>query len=123
MKIALVIPIYEPSEQTVGFLSGINLNDFDYALVVDDGSGPRYAPIFERINNLPSFHVVSYTPNIGKGHALKVAFAELSQRHADIDGIVTADGTASILSMISGASAMPSDKIRARLFSASGTFP
>jgi putative flippase GtrA len=92
MKRALVIPIYQPNAKVLPFLKSMNPSDFDAFVVVDDGSGEPYKAIFDEIRTLPGFAVISYLPNKGKGHALKEAFAYLTNRYPDLEGIVTADG-------------------------------
>lgn len=92
MKQALLIPIYQPNGQVIPFLKSMNPADFSVFVVVDDGSGLTYEPIFDEIRTLPNFHVVSYEVNGGKGHALKEGFKYLKERYPDLEGVVTADG-------------------------------
>lgn len=92
MKQALVIPIYQPNEKVLPFLSLFKSNDFALMIVVDDGSGLAYQSRFDQIKNLGTFQVISYGKNGGKGHALKTAFQEIISHHPEIQGIVTADG-------------------------------
>ena len=92
MKVALLIPIYEPSEKVLPFLMQFKIEDFDAFLVVDDGSGEKYTERFEEIRKQTVFDVYSYPINHGKGHALKEGIASLLSAHPDLDLIVTADG-------------------------------
>lgn len=93
MNIALVIPIYQPNEQVLPFLSQVGMKDFAKVFVVDDGSGEAYQSIFDQIATLPNFEVLSYSKNGGKGHALKTAFAQANKEFGpSLQGIVTADG-------------------------------
>jgi glycosyltransferase involved in cell wall biosynthesis len=92
MKQALVIPIYQPNEKVLPFLATFKKDDFALLLVVDDGSGVSYQPIFDAIKALKTFEVLSYPKNGGKGHALKTAFHFLAEHHPEISGVVTADG-------------------------------
>lgn len=92
MKTALLIPIYQPTGAVLPFLASIEPSSFALVVVVDDGSGDAYAPIFEAIRSLANFHVISYPKNAGKGHALKRGFAYLKEEHPEIEGVVTADG-------------------------------
>jgi glycosyltransferase involved in cell wall biosynthesis len=92
MKQALVIPIYQPNEKVLPFLSLFKSGDFDKLIIVDDGSGLNYQQRFDQIKDLGLFEVLSYPKNGGKGHALKTAFAFISSHYPDIQGIVTADG-------------------------------
>ena len=64
----VLIPAYRPDEKLIETLRA--LSEFEYALlVVDDGSGSDYDPVF--IEAAQYARVVRYTPNRGKGSALK----------------------------------------------------
>lgn len=66
-KIAL-IPTYEPNEKLIKLVDGLVDNGFN-VIVVDDGSGGEYDPIFNKLNN--KIKIISYQENKGKGYALK----------------------------------------------------
>lgn len=89
---ALLIPIYEPTDKVLPFLSEFQKDDFDVFLVVDDGSGDDYAAIFAEAKEKTVFPVLSYPTNKGKGHALKTGLRKLLSEHPDLDFVVTADG-------------------------------
>jgi len=91
MEIALIIPIYKPTEKTLLFLKEIVPTAFCRIFVIDDGSGGKYVGIFEKIRKLANFTVISYPKNLGKGHALKTAFVDIRDHHPEIQGVVTAD--------------------------------
>ena len=91
MSKALLIPSYEPKPRVAEFLSTFETKDFDYFLVVDDGSGEDYQEIFKAIKEHSPFDVVSYPKNMGKGYALKYGLQVLRERHPDIELVVTAD--------------------------------
>lgn len=92
MSIALVVPIFCPDSRVFPFLKKFKKEDFGLFVVVDDGSGEKYKPIFDEIRALGHFEVISYPENKGKGHALKEAFRYIFGEHPEIHGIVTADG-------------------------------
>jgi len=92
MNIALVVPIFCPDSRVVPFLKKFKKEDFGLFVVVDDGSGEEYKPIFDEIRALGNFEVISYPENKGKGHALKEAFRYIFGEHPEIHGLVTADG-------------------------------
>ena len=89
---ALLIPIYEPTDKVLPFLSQFQKGDFDVFLVVDDGSGDDYAAIFAEAKEKTVFPVLSYPTNKGKGHALKTGLRKLLSDYPDLDFVVTADG-------------------------------
>lgn len=92
MKTALLIPIYEPNCRVLPFLSSFTKDDFDDFLVVDDGSGEKFASKFKDVENNTVFPVFSYPKNHGKGYALKKGIEELLKKNPDLDYIITADG-------------------------------
>ena len=87
MKFA-VIPAFEPEEKLVEITRGLKRRGFE-VLVVDDGSGEKYAGIFQEVGK--DAFVISFPANHGKGHALKAAFACLERRARDGDAVVTLD--------------------------------
>ncbi len=92
MKVALLIPIFEPNEKVIPYLKTFDKNDFDSFLVVDDGSGENYRDTFKQIAAETVFKVISYPSNQGKGYALKTGIQKLIDDNSDLDFIVTADG-------------------------------
>ena len=91
-KRAILIPIYEPDESSLVFLSKFKPEDFDSFLVIDDGSGERFAHIFKAIGETTPFQVIGYPENKGKGYALKYGFKLLLEKDPDLTTIITADG-------------------------------
>ena len=83
-----MIPAYEPDAQLLPLLQNLNASGFE-ALVVDDGSGEAYKEIFESAKEYAI--VLQYEINGGKGHALKHAFAYLSEHGSEDDVYVTMD--------------------------------
>lgn len=92
MKIALVVPIYEPTEFVLPFLSKFKAGDFDFCLVVDDGSGPAFDEVFSSIARAGLFKVIRLKKNKGKGGAMKAALSYFRKNVPDLDGFLTADG-------------------------------
>ena len=86
----VLIPSYEPNERLTALVTELRAADPRIRiLVVDDGSGDRYATIFER-TQLAGASVISHTTNRGKGAALRTGFSWIRD-HARGDVIVTAD--------------------------------
>lgn len=91
MSTALVIPSLHPSPQLVKVVStalepGSGLG----VVVVDDGSGPDYAHVFDKIRAMPGCTVLTHEENLGKGEALKTAFRHCAEM-PDLECLVTAD--------------------------------
>ena len=87
MQIVL-IPAYQPQEELLQLLPALRELGFSL-VVVDDGSGEAYEPIFRQARELA--YVVSYPDNRGKGEALKTGVAYIREHFAAPYVIVTAD--------------------------------
>lgn len=88
----VVIPAYRPDERIFGVINGLAGEGVRF-IVVDDGSGIEYAPVFLRLEDEYSdiVTVLRYSLNCGKGHALKEAFAYIGGICAEGDGVLTID--------------------------------
>ena len=89
--VVVLIPSYKPDEKFLTLLNALSAQD-KYAglLVVDDGGGEAYRPIFERAKEIPGVTVVSHAVNQGKGRALKTGINAAMNLYPGAD-IVTAD--------------------------------
>ena len=90
-KATIVIPAYKPIEKQLVPLTEALLREFS-VLLVDDGGGEEYAPVFEKLKKLGA-RVLVHEVNKGKGAALKTAIKYLKatgEEHlvvtADADG-------------------------------------
>jgi putative flippase GtrA len=88
MTMYVLIPAYEPDDRLVSLVAALRCADLD-VLVVDDGSGPRFARTFDEVRALGAT-VIGEATNRGKGHALKAGFAWLAERRPGSD-VVCAD--------------------------------
>ncbi|MGC6767040.1 glycosyltransferase [Enterococcus sp. LJL51] len=91
MAAAIVIPSYEPQEKVVLFIQQLREELSETIIVVDDGSGNKYRPIFQKLEQLQGVKVCSYKTNEGKGHALKAGFQEIIDNFLEVEAVVTAD--------------------------------
>jgi putative flippase GtrA len=87
---ALLIPAYRPGPELVQVLEEVLEaaadGEFETVVVVDDGSGPDYAPVFDVCRAT----VLRHEKNLGKGAALRTGIAHVLGRHP-LCGVVTAD--------------------------------
>lgn len=90
-QVAVLIPSLEPDERLVSYVSSLLDKGFLRVVVVDDGSGPSYQPIFSQLQALAGCTVLHHPKNQGKGDALKTGFAYLKAECPDCPGVVTAD--------------------------------
>ncbi|MBO4563096.1 MAG: bifunctional glycosyltransferase family 2/GtrA family protein [Clostridia bacterium] len=97
-----VIPAYRPDEKLFEVIEGLSGEDVNF-IVVDDGSGAAYAPIFDRLEKEYGGRVTVLRLNLncGKGHALKEGFAYIAGICSEDDGVLTID--ADLTHMLDGA--------------------
>ncbi|MBR2697636.1 MAG: bifunctional glycosyltransferase family 2/GtrA family protein [Clostridia bacterium] len=89
MKIALIVPAYHPTQDMIPMLERF-LEDPEFVpVVVNDGSGSEYDPIFAQV---PAGCVLlNHEVNKGKGAALKTAMRYVLEKLPECDMAVTAD--------------------------------
>ena len=88
MKTIVIIPSYEPEEKLITLTQQLIAKDLE-VVVVDDGSGEKYLPIF---NQLTGATVLTHPENKGKGEGLKTAYRYIKETYANEEvAIVTAD--------------------------------
>ncbi|MBR6954419.1 MAG: bifunctional glycosyltransferase family 2/GtrA family protein [Clostridia bacterium] len=86
----VLIPSLEPDDRLPAYVEELMASGFDRVVVVDDGSGPDYQPVFGRLSDLGA-QVLSYPVNKGKGGALKTGLKWIQEHMPDCGGVVTAD--------------------------------
>ena len=90
-EIPVIIPSYEPDEKLIALLSALQEAGICHVVVVNDGSGEEYAPIFTRAAAFDNCTVLHHAVNLGKGRALKTAFNDCLLEYGQMPGCVTAD--------------------------------
>lgn len=88
MNVTVLIPAYQPAQELVTLVSALKQEGFRI-VVVDDGSGPDYLPVFTQVS--ASAQVLSYPANGGKGFALKYGMRYLAGQQEDCEAFITAD--------------------------------
>ena len=83
-----IIPAYHPADTLTELIRQIRQDGYP-VLVVDDGSGDAYLPVFEQIADAVT--LLRHTQNQGKGAAMKTAFSYVLHRMPDVDAVVTVD--------------------------------
>ena len=86
-KIAL-IPAYCPEDRMIGLIKELDIRGFA-VVVIDDGSGEEYDELFTAARQYAS--VKRYTPNRGKGEALKCGMRYIKERYQAPYTVITAD--------------------------------
>lgn len=83
-----VIPAYEPDFVLTDLVRQLKNANFS-VVVVDDGSSPEKAILFQQLQEIAV--VLHHGRNLGKGRALKTAFAYIREHLPEEQGIVTVD--------------------------------
>ena len=88
MDTVILIPAYKPTEALVDFVKRLRQSELE-VVVIDDGGGSDFDFVFDALEEL--CHVIRYTPNKGKGAAMKCGFAYIRENMKNVGYIVTAD--------------------------------
>jgi glycosyltransferase involved in cell wall biosynthesis len=73
---AVLIPAYKPDERMLQLIEALKTLGFSRQIVVDDGNGEDYAPLFERAKAAGA-EVLHHPVNQGKGAALKTGLTHI----------------------------------------------
>lgn len=85
-KVAILLPAYQPDEKLVPLVRALAASGYPL-VVVDDGSGEEYAPLFAQVEQYAA--VLHHPENRGKGRALKTGIRCSAEQ--GFDAVVTAD--------------------------------
>ncbi|MBT9584140.1 glycosyltransferase family 2 protein [bacterium] len=89
MNVSILIPAYRPDHLLIELVDQLRSDGFDDLVVVDDGGGHEFAPLFEALQEKAT--VLVHPQNRGKGAALKTGLAFLTQARPLEVGTVTVD--------------------------------
>src|SRR5215831_6414597 len=82
----LLIPAYRPSRVLLDLVASVAGEDLAAIVVVDDGSGPQFRPIFDELETREQVTVLRHAVNLGKGAALKTGFNHILLAHPESPG-------------------------------------
>ena len=91
MNAIVVVPAYEPDERLVAFVRELGKQRLSRVIVVDDGSGERFRPVFAALEDFPYCVTLIHGKNRGKGAALKTAYDYIWKNFDKSVVVVTAD--------------------------------
>lgn len=89
-KTIILIPSLEPDERLLAYVGQLREYGLTDIVIVDDGSGEAYQPIFEELRESGCV-LLRHTENLGKGAALKTGFQYIGQQFDVSSFVVTAD--------------------------------
>ncbi len=90
--VTIVLPSLNPDEKFLGVVKGLVEEGFADIVIVNDGSDADHVTWFEQAAAMPGTHVLVHEVNMGKGRALKDAFAFVAAHRPHSKGVVTIDG-------------------------------
>ena len=90
-KISIIIPAYKPDEKLIRTLQSLIAAGFSDLLIVNDGSGQEFEPVFAQAEAMEQVTLLRHTENRGKGAALKTALRFFLENRPDFIGAVSAD--------------------------------
>ncbi len=91
-RFTLVVPSLDPDDKLSATIHAAVDAGIDDIVLIDDGSSEENRHWFEELAELPQVTLLTHPKNLGKGAALKTAFAWFLENRKDRDGVVTADG-------------------------------
>jgi len=91
MRLAAVIPAYNPSEKLFELVSELTNTEFAMIVVVDDGSNKQYEELFQKVKHINKVVLLKHGINLGKGAALKTGMNHAFCYVKDLKGVVTVD--------------------------------
>ena len=92
-RIIALIPAYEPDAKILGITEELRKRKMDI-VVVDDGSGPDYAELFDKL--AVGATVLTHAANRGKGAALKTGLEYINRYMAYSETVMTGSGAVSV---------------------------
>lgn len=87
----VLIPAYKPSQALLQLVAELLRRNVRRIVIVDDGSGPEHAAIFQELEALPQCEIVRHAVNLGKGRAIKTGLNHILLRYPNAAGVVTCD--------------------------------
>ena len=91
-SVAVVLPSLNPDHRFKAVADGLIEAGFRHIVVVDDGSDEEHKRYFDELRGKDVCHVLVHEVNMGKGRALKDAFAYVHEKMPELKGVVTIDG-------------------------------
>jgi putative flippase GtrA len=89
--VIVLVPAHQPDDRLIALLDGLRAAAPEtHLLVVDDGSGPRFAPVFDAARQRGCV-VLTHPVNRGKGAALKTGFRFIAEHAPGEQEVVCAD--------------------------------
>lgn len=92
-RIIALIPAFEPDQKILDLAADLEKRGFSI-VIVDDGSGPDYEELFDKLSHKAT--VLTHGSNRGKGAALKTGMRYIEKYMAYTEMILTPSGTVTL---------------------------
>jgi len=89
--LCVLIPAYKPTEDLIELVDTLRGSGYGSIVLVDDGSGEEFLPIFEALSCLERVTVLRHAVNLGKGAALRYGLNHIAVHSLATVGVLTAD--------------------------------
>ncbi len=89
--VAVLIPSFQPDERLLSYVEQLSHEQFAGIVIVDDGSGAQYDPVFTPLEGRAGVTVLRYPKNQGKGFALRHGMQHILDACPVCRFIITAD--------------------------------
>ena len=94
--VVALIPAFKPDRLLLDLVRDLRDGGFRSVIVVDDGSPPESAPVFDELTAIPGCNPLRHKVNRGKGRAIKTGLAFFLERYPTPQGSSPSTPTASI---------------------------
>jgi putative flippase GtrA len=91
LNVGILIPAYNPPVEVVPYIKQLAETEIPAIIVVNDGSGEEYEPLFMAIAEIKKVTLLNHAINLGKGAALKTGLNYAYCNFRNFVGFVTAD--------------------------------
>ena len=91
-EVPVLIPSYKPGGALETLVQELLDRGVEAIVVVNDGSGPEFDDVFQRVSRSSRVHLLQHAVNLGKGAALKAGLNHALVAFPGCVGVVTADG-------------------------------
>jgi len=86
----IIIPAYKPDNKLNQLIDELILIPFQQIIIIDDGSGEAFQPLFEDLAKR-NCHILHHSTNLGKGAAIKSGIKYAYEHSEDLTGYITCD--------------------------------
>ena len=78
MASVVLIPSYKPDQRLVELVQALSQTDLPRIVVVDDGSGREFKPVFEQVAHIARVDLLTHKANQGKGAAMRTGLRHIA---------------------------------------------